>query len=448
MSDQGPGAAIVGIDILDMGAAALEEVFSIEDLAAQIDAIDSSGSIEEAMLAIDSAQSDLVTVDRTPAGAWKIGVLTAVQTAITAHIIAPHETKAALAWVAQHLGKTHWSVVFVAAGGLLKAIAEYARRTPAKRPAPARHAAAGKAAPITLGPETMGNRTAGGRMVNAAERGLVAREITAPGLTAAEADAISLAIGASYGDTMGVVIDVVNALTAEIDRLGAELGRGVGGVKSTTSTTSKLLAQIEATQRLTTTRIANLEKAIGVALSRADAAEKLAKRVEPAPKAPNLTGIDRQVSTLAGKVSTIEKTIPTLATVPALATVAAGVTHLEATGTATAPVTQISDVPNLPTDLKTLQDCCYANSAVTKPIKAGGATSSLLRQLGGILTKGYAILAVAGMVDAVIAVFDMPAVVIGTIRGAEWVMPIAEDAAHAAMSDISWGDTVAGIAGP
>jgi len=273
-------------------------------------------------------------------------------------------------------------------------------------------------------------------------------EIHAPGLTAVEAKAISLAIETSYGDTMHVLIGVTNALIARELAAGKSTGTTVASTGASTKALAKLAATLATDQRLTTGRITAIEKALAAERStEATLATKVAG-IARQPRTTSDPALAKRVTAVETRLGGIETKLPTLATAAMLAPVAAGVTSLRQTVPAITQELQTSGVANLPPTIQQLEDCCYANSQVTKPIKAGGATPSLLGQLGGLLKKAAYGLFFAGLVDAAVAIIDMPAVVLGTIRGADWVMPYAEQAAAAALSDISWGDTVAGVHKP
>jgi hypothetical protein len=92
--------------------------------------------------------------------------------------------------------------------------------------------------------------------------------------------------------------------------------------------------------------------------------------------------------------------------------------------------------------LDDLMRCCSANSAVTDPIASGGATPSLLGQLGGLLTK-VAIIGVAlGWLDTIYAIFEINDVMFATVKSAEWIAPIVAQVATTQLENLTWADTI------
>ena len=445
MSDLGPigpgEIADIGGVAVDVGAGEIA-ISTITDLAYTLEATDVVAQAEQilanarAVFATEATPAQLETFDamRTDLErAWRNGS------------VPPNQTLQALTGIGTSVRRVKITPAEITSGELARWLTLYGVAHGHTVTTPKGTTTTTAVRSITVGGETEGHRTAGGRIVAAAEASVRTAEIHAPGLTAVEAKAISLAIETSYGDTMHVLIGVVNDLVGRITAADTAAGMSTGDARVSTAALARLAARLAADQKLTTGRITAIEKALAAERS---TEAKLATKVEGIARQPKTTtdpALAKRVTAVETKLGGIETKIPTLATAAMLAPVAAGVSGLTATQLATTKELQTSGVANLPPTIQQLEDCCYANSQVTKPIKSGGATPSLLRSLGGLLTKGYALLLVAGAVDAVIGIFDMPAVVLGTIRGAEWVMPLAEDAAMAAMNDIAWGDTVAGM---
>ncbi len=99
----------------------------------------------------------------------------------------------------------------------------------------------------------------------------------------------------------------------------------------------------------------------------------------------------------------------------------------------------------LPTSLKTLEDCCYANSQVTKPIRAGGATPGLLSQLGGLLKKAAEIYFAVSIAETIAMLLDAPLATLDLIHSAEWTVGYADRAAGVVINRTGW---IAKVANP
>jgi hypothetical protein len=151
-----------------------------------------------------------------------------------------------------------------------------------------------------------------------------------------------------------------------------------------------------------------------------------------------------EVTGIAATVATIRHIQETKATKDSVEALARDLRAFEESPPVHLLETQESFLRSLPSTIKTLQDCCAENRAVTKPLSSIAKDASLLGRLKDLAVKAYALLIVGGIVDTVAMILDAPAVVAGTVRGAAWVMPYAEQAALSAANDVSWTDTVAG----
>ena len=427
--------------------ASAADVLGAEISVAEIDPfltdLEQATSVEDLI-----ARADRITAFRTPGFSPAEQVIsndtvTQLRTAVSDGYVPPSEVGAALRWALKAAKLAAITGAFVAGGELYRQLVAYGHahgHHGGKPVVPAKAPATGS---IVVGGEGEGARTPGGRIVGAAERGVARATVKVPGLTPTEAKGISLAIARSYGDVMHVLITVVNELTAEIRAVG-DL---VGTVRPTTHEAPPAPAVVP--------------KSVTVALSGIEA--ELARLVHGqgvldariANVESGLTGARQQIATTTGRVQEIVHGLPGL-----VGGIVAGATGGLATATDLGKLQgeltaekgavaglqselQTAGVPNLPTEIAGLEDCCAENKAVTQPIKEGGATPSLLRRLGGLLTYGYALGLIAGFVGTLLTILDTPASILGTIRGAEWVMPIAERAALQALGDVTWSDTIA-----
>ena len=89
-------------------------------------------------------------------------------------------------------------------------------------------------------------------------------------------------------------------------------------------------------------------------------------------------------------------------------------------------------------DIDDLDECCSENSAVTNPIRAGGATSSLLGQLGNVLKWAFGIGAVMSIVDTVATILDFPATFAATAADTEAIATWADSAANQLITNKSY----------
>ena len=90
------------------------------------------------------------------------------------------------------------------------------------------------------------------------------------------------------------------------------------------------------------------------------------------------------------------------------------------------------------TDKECLDQLCDAEGNVINPITEGGATPSLLKTLGNLLTKGFELGILAGLVDTLVAVFDAPLAVNTVIQDTETISKWAEAAVVVINRDLSW----------
>jgi len=278
----------------------------------------------------------------------------------------------------------------------------------------------------------------GGKIVTAAEAKILTARITVPGLSAAEAKGISLAIARAYEDTLVVVVDALNHVEAQITTITSDLlaqGHRAGtvtrlvaktapGVTHALSEIRTAIAGIVGTDRHLATQIRGLQRQITAISSQ----PKTTTLPLPPVGAPGITPGERSLIA----------TIPLLATTASVTQVSLLANTAEALALKNQATLGDSYVPNLPSKIATLEACCAANSGITNPIRAGGATPSLLGSLGGLLAKVGMLTIGAGILETVIALFDMPDVILGEVKSMQWVRPIAEAAARGALADTQW----------
>jgi hypothetical protein len=277
---------------------------------------------------------------------------------------------------------------------------------------------------------------------------VTSQQVTAPGLTKAEAEAISKAVGISYSDTLRVMaatVDdllpgmkpgqvpqalsqlnaAVHVLEHQISLLRAELPPGAHPVLA--GTVTGVLADIKALETAVTLLKAQMADETGSGLQTEIGQVREAYRglrddlgqVTGVTLPTIETGLAAATGTLAALGTTVNRDV-----VPELAQV---------TKTATASAAKLA----LTTD-ECLAELCEAENQVTRPIQEGGASPSLLRSLGGLLGGAFTLLSLVGLADTVLAIIDAPVALGAIIQDTETLAGWAKTSANFIASDLSW----------
>lgn len=90
------------------------------------------------------------------------------------------------------------------------------------------------------------------------------------------------------------------------------------------------------------------------------------------------------------------------------------------------------------TDKECLDKLCDAEGNVTDPIQEGGATPSLLKGLGNLLSKGFELGALIALADGIFSIFDAKAAVQGVVSDTEVIAAWATSAASYIESSQEW----------
>lgn len=272
--------------------------------------------------------------------------------------------------------------------------------------------------------------------------------VTAPGLTTPEAEAISKAIGVSYSDTLKVQAAVIDKMLP---------GMHPGQVPQALSQLNRAVTILEHQMVTVANRVAgrapaSVTKGLATAMTEvkalSTAVDKLVAQVdltEPSALDTHVNKIGDQVATNTADIHKVEMAIPDLATGAGLAVVAGQVTklisqvdlsepsaldsHLNAVGKTATEAQTAADKAQEAAD--TAQDCCAEATGAL-----GGKSG--LSSLGSLLGKVVGLTFLAGLLDPVLAVFDMPAVVKATVWETTKVAGYAEQAAKVVMADFSW----------
>jgi len=274
------------------------------------------------------------------------------------------------------------------------------------------------------------------------------QDVPAPGLTPAEAAAISNAIGLAMADALTVLhqtvyemlpglrpgqvpeaLDDLNRATTVLERQYAVLKAQVG-----TRAEASVAGRLEGAQQ-TITRIDTELKHL-----QAQLAEE-----EESNLGTHVNHVATRTETVTKTVTTVvEEKIPDIGTgLAALAgSVSALTTQVEAeivpqleavTATADGNAGKLA----LTTD-ECLADLCDAENNVTEPIKQGGATPSLLKQLGNLLKGAFELGFIATVMETVVTLLDAKLEVSAVVSDTATIAGWAESAAGVIEGDLSW----------
>jgi hypothetical protein len=174
-----------------------------------------------------------------------------------------------------------------------------------------------------------------------------------------------------------------------------------------------------------------------------DLTDQLAEKADSGLE-DDLAGTKSQVSELAGTVGTLSAvTVPALAGGLATLTSTVGALDSEVQDklapqlNATTEATAANTAMLSGTDQDCLDQLCDAEGNVINPIKEGGATPSLLKQLGGLLAGAAGLGLVVSFLDSIFDVAQAKAAVQGVVADAETLGKWATSAAGAIESELS-----------
>jgi len=291
---------------------------------------------------------------------------------------------------------------------------------------------------ISVGVTVPEPNTPGGKIVAQAEAAIKTVRVTVPGLTQVETRGISIAIAHAYQDTLSVIVSALNHVEAQITALGrtvaAQGHTGTTTAKTVTKTAPSVthtLNALKATQASLSAEVRHLETLIQGLQAQITSIKTQPPVITPTP-APVTS------SPLSPTDRALIDSIPLLATTASVTQASLVANAANTLALQNQAVLGDSYVPNLPSTINSLEECCAANSNITNPIRSGGATPGLLSGLGGLLAKGAMLAVGAGILETIIALFDMPDVILGEVQSMQWVRPIAEAAARGALANTQW----------
>jgi hypothetical protein len=276
----------------------------------------------------------------------------------------------------------------------------------------------------------------------------VQRTVTAPGLTVAEAKAISTAISVALRDVQKLVaggIDQMlpNMAPGQVPQALSQLYSAVAILEAQYARMRQQLSGPDDSSVLST--LAAIESTLSEVQDDVIVAEEQLELKAGSSLETQVVGIGDQTTANTSAISTItEQTIPPIAEGLAATTLVANAVNSTVTNdvvpqlaTTTEMATQSAATLAL-TDADCLAELCDAENNVTKPIQAGGATPSLLKSLGGLLGKALELGFAATIIDTLLTIFDAKAAVSGVVSDTETLAAWAESAAGVITSDLSW----------
>ena len=299
--------------------------------------------------------------------------------------------------------------------------------------------------------------TPGGHIVKQALAGTTPVSITATGVSPEVAAAISAAIQAETSKITGIVASAIDEALG-----GLQPGHAKAQIASNAKNISALKTAVLNLQvSVTTDNTADIRTDLATITTEVD---KLIAQLD----LTEASALDTRVNTIGTELQTdfselttkVEKLISQMdLTVPSAldtrlnavgddATTALGMLALTIPSKLDSALNTVEHaLPPIDNDIGKLQECCSENSAVTNPITEGGATPSLLKQLGGILLGASVLTAIVSTLGVVAAMFDgrleLAAIVSDTETVTNWVV----DAIDGAPDSSTWLQTMAPVGG-
>jgi hypothetical protein len=301
---------------------------------------------------------------------------------------------------------------------------------------------------VPAGPPELPSPSIGQKTVAKGAREVKPSVVTAPTLSTEQAAAIQAAIGVASADILKVQAAVIDAMlpnlqpgqvTQALDQLNRAMNaieNQMTGVLTTLNrnATGSLAAQVNGALEA----LHGLSQEVGI----------LAQDV--AMKAESTIGDD--VNTNTAGIAALSATVGTVVgtTIPALegqlGALNGQVNNLSDTVTneVEPKLSQVTEQTAANTDTlsgtdkECLDQLCDAEGNVINPIKEGGATPSLLKGLGNLLTKGIELGILAGLVDTLVAVFDGQLAVSAVVQDTETISKWAAQSVAVVTSDPSW----------
>ena len=439
MSDAGgggEGGGGVALADIDITLSVLDQSWATEYLSALDGATTVADIVGDLGRLSDAVEGQVRAGTMTPAVAANVDQLVSgVGRATQLRILGPDQVGPYLAWLPKHPGR----LVAVPGTPLDQAVIATAVAYSAANPHPAR---VQPPARKPAGP------TPGQRAVTTAARGIHTRTVPGGGLDRAQTAAVSQAIGVAFADMLRAQAAVIDAYFGPITP--GELPQALGDLFRADSILSHQVARLadEVSGKAPAHVVGHLH---GVQQALHGLEQEVNLQAEQLAETKPST-LHTHVSNNTGLIENLGKRVTHLGEV-VVPTLAAGLTVVDRNLSGLNHLTAGISSGNLQHDLntltqevrskvepaiQTLEDCCAENRAVTNPIREGAATPSLLRHLGSLLGKAFAIGWVATLAETALTVLDAKMVVSDIAADTATVTDWAISAASVIESDLGW----------
>lgn len=302
---------------------------------------------------------------------------------------------------------------------------EHSLGTPTNFPATPTIEVTGPAISPHLSPQLAA--TAGGQLITAAESTLKPQSVSIPGVTPTEAKGITLALAAIYHNAISVEAMALNHVLANIGSIDSSLASLKTEVSTVDGRVTTVDNTLKSTEAALSSEIQGLQGSVDTLAGQITGIDQQVQQIDTAIAGISTGTQPVDLSGIQSQIDGIDQTLPGLATTSQLDTVNSTATQaLTEAETIAASLAGIGAL-GLAATISDLQACCEANSEITGPIRGGGATSGLLGQLGGLLTKATAIFAGLAILDAINQVWDGQLVDLTTAQTATTVAPWVVD---------------------
>jgi hypothetical protein len=297
-------------------------------------------------------------------------------------------------------------------------------------------------------PPTLTTPSQGQTVVARGAREVVSSQVPSATLTPDQAAAISAAIGVASADILKVQAAVIDAMLPNL--APGQVPQALDQLNTAATVLERQMASVltSLNQDITGSLAAQLNGALQTLNGLAQEVNILAQDV--AMKADSKIGDDvnantTEISTLSAALATVVGTaIPDLAS--GLGTLTGQVGALDNTVTSQIEPQIAQNTEDIAantdklsgTDKDCLDQLCDAEGNVINPITEGGATPSLLKTLGSLLTKGLELGILATIMDTIITIADARVAVSAVVQDTETMSNWAESAVSVITADMSW----------
>lgn len=292
---------------------------------------------------------------------------------------------------------------------------------------------------VPLVPPVLSTPSQGQQAVVGGATGITPSTVTGGTAEGTSADQVSAALAVTFVDAMRVVASVFDAFLPNM--APGQVPEALSQLNTAVNTLENQMSQVRAG---TWPRgFIGLQEAVGGALEALNGLSQevgiLAQQVAEKADSALETDIKAAESTISGigdqVTGLVDNTVPELAA--GLGTLTGTVGSLDSlvNGEVVPGLNSVTDLANQNaaklalTDDDCLEALCDAETNVTQPIKDGGATPSLLRNLGSLLGLGWVVSTVFGLMTSIATLLDAPVALAAVVADVEQLASWAESAA-------------------